>query len=309
MSTLADETGVDTKPQVATARKPVSRKVLIWRRLRRKPQFWVGMTIFGFMVLFALLGNTINIWTATEQDVQAVINPELQQPSSQHWFGTDSIGQDLYARIIEGLRKSLLIGLIAGPSATLIAALIGSFAGYMGGKVESVVNWFISLMLVLPTFYVLMIVSPMMQSLGWIVIVFFIAAFGWMIMAQIVKNQAKSLREREFVKAARFMGVGTFRTLTRHIIPNVASLLIIDACLGVNAAILSETALSFFGLGIQPPDSSLGTLLSDGQPAAVTRPWLFIFPSVFLITLLTSINLIGDALRDAIDPTSEVNRG
>lgn len=149
----------------------------------------------------------------------------------------------------------------------------------------------------------------MMQSLGWIVIVFFIAAFGWMIMAQIVKNQAKSLREREFVKAARFMGVGTFRTLTRHIIPNVASLLIIDACLGVNAAILSETALSFFGLGIQPPDSSLGTLLSDGQPAAVTRPWLFIFPSVFLITLLTSINLIGDALRDAIDPTSEVNRG
>lgn len=307
MSTTVDprdpviETTV-TRKKVA---KPVSRNALIWRRLKKKPQFWVGSSILGLIVLFALFGNVPNIYGPTDQDIYALSAP----PSAQHWFGTDSIGQDLYARLITGLRKSLLIGLIAGPSATLIAAFVGSLAGYMGGKVEGVINWIISLLLVLPSFYILMIVSPMMRKTGWIVIVVFIAAFGWMIMAQIVKNQTKSLREREFVKAAKFMGVGTGTILRRHIIPNVASLLIIDAALGVNSAILSETALSFFSLGVQPPDTSLGALLSDGQPAAVTRPWLFIFPAIFLVTLLTAINLIGDALRDAIDPTSEVNRG
>ena len=135
-----------------------------------------------------------------------------------------------------------------------------------------------------------------------------IGAFGWMVMAQIVKNQTKSLKDREHVKAARYMGVGTFTILRRHIVPNVASLLIIDAALGVSGAVLSETALSFFGLGIQPPDISLGVLIANGQNAVTTRPWLFIFPAAFLVALLTAVNLVGDALRDAIDPTSEVNR-
>ena len=129
-----------------------------------------------------------------------------------------------------------------------------------------------------------------------------------MIMAQIVKNQTKSLKEREYVKAARYMGVGTLTILRRHIIPNVASLLIIDATLGVASAILAETSLSYFGLGIQAPDVSLGTLLQDGTSAAVSRPWLFLIPAGFLVTLLTAVALIGDGLRDAIDPTSEVNR-
>ncbi len=110
------------------------------------------------------------------------------------------------------------------------------------------------------------------------------------------------------MKAARYMGVGTFTILRRHIVPNVASLLIIDAALGVSGAVLSETALSFFGLGIQPPDISLGVLIANGQNAVTTRPWLFIFPAAFLVALLTAVNLVGDALRDAIDPTSEVNR-
>lgn len=297
-------TAVDVQAVKPKARKPVSRNALVLRRLKRRPQFWVGLVVVVLLMAWALFGNLFNVYGPTDQDIMALSSP----PSAQHWFGTDAIGQDLYARMIEGLRKSLLIGLVAGPAATLIAALIGSAAGYLGGKFESVVNWIISLFLVLPSFYVLMVVSPLLSALGWVVIVFFIAAFGWMIMAQIVKNQTKSLREREFVKAARYMGVGTFTTLTRHIIPNVASLLIIDAALGVSYAILAETSLSFFGLGIQPPDTSLGTLLSDGQPAAVTRPWLFVFPAAVLVILLTAINLIGDALRDAIDPTSEVNR-
>lgn len=229
-------------------------------------------------------------------------------PSGQHWFGTDSIGVDLYASMVEALRKSLLIGLLAAPAATLIAAFVGSLAGYIGGKLETVVNWIINLLLVLPVFYVLMIISPLLSNVSWIVIVVAIAGFGWMVMAQIVKNQTKSLKDREYVKAARYMGVGTTTILARHIIPNVASLLIIDAALGVSGAILSETSLSFFGLGIQPPDVSLGTLIANGQNAVLTRWWLFVIPAAFLVALLTSVNLLGDALRDAIDPTSEVNR-
>jgi peptide/nickel transport system permease protein len=136
----------------------------------------------------------------------------------------------------------------------------------------------------------------------------FLAVTGWMIMAQVIRNQTRSLREREFVKGARYMGFGTWSVVRRHIIPNVASLLIIDATLGIAAMILAETSLSFFGFGVQPPDVSLGTLLADGQSAATTRPWLFLFPAGTLIFLLLAISLVGDALRDAIDPTSGVNR-
>lgn len=289
----------------ATPRRPVSRSALVWRRLRRKPNFWVGATIVLLIVLFALVGNIPNLYGFGEQDPYGF----NAKPGAQHWFGADAIGVDLYASMVYALRKSLLIGFIAAPLATILAALIGSLAGYLGGVVETATNWVINLLLVLPVFYVLMILSPALSSKSWIVLVVAIGAFSWMIMAQIVKNQTKSLKEREHVKAARFMGVGTFTILIRHIIPNVASLLIIDCALGVSGAILAETALSYFGLGIQPPDASLGTLLQDGTSAAVSRPWLFVIPAAFLIALLTGVALIGDALRDAIDPTSEVNRG
>lgn len=295
---------VPVPEESVTVRKPVSRALLVWRRLRTKPNFIVGGTIVVLIVLFAVFGNIPNLYTAGEQDPYAF----SQGPSAQHWFGTDAIGMDLYASMVEALRKSLLIGFIAAPVATIIAALVGSLAGYLGGIVETITNWVINLLLVLPVFYVLMIISPLLSSLSWMVLVVAIAGFGWMIMAQVVKNQTKSLKEREYIKAARYMGVGTFTIMTRHIIPNVASLLIIDAALGVCGAILAETSLSFFGLGIQPPQVSLGTLLQDGQPAALTRPWLFLFPAGFLVVLLTAVALVGDALRDAIDPTSEVNR-
>ena len=256
------------------------------------------------IALFAAFGGMINVYELNEQDIYNFNSP----PSSQHWFGTDSIGVDLYVSLVHALRKSLLIGFLAAPLATLIAAFFGSLAGYLGGWVEMLMNWLVNLLLVLPVFYVLMIVSPMLASQSWLILVVAIGAFGWMIMAQIVKNQTKSLKDREYVKAARYMGVGTFTILHRHIIPNVASLLIVDAAIGVSGAVLSETALSFFGLGIQPPDISLGVLIAQGQNAAITRPWLFLFPAAFLVALLTAVNLVGDALRDAIDPTSEVNR-
>lgn len=298
------DTGLHDAAVKGPRKKPISRNALVWRRLKRKPNFWIGASVTLVIVLFALLGNIPNIYEVGQQDPYGFNAP----PGAQHWFGADAIGVDLYASITAALRKSLMIGFIAAPIATIIAALVGALAGYLGGPVELFHGWLVNLLLTLPIFYVLMIISPLMASMSWMILVLFIGLFGWMIMSQIVKNQTKSLREREFVLAARFSGVGTFKILTRHIVPNVSSLLIVDATLGVCYAILAETSLSYFGLGIQAPDVSLGTLLQDGTSAAVSRPWLFIFPAAFLVTLLTAVSLVGDALRDALDPTSGTDR-
>jgi peptide/nickel transport system permease protein len=281
-----------------------SRLVQIWRRLRSTPRFWVGSIALLVIVLWALFGLAIYPWSATDQDGLAF----SQGPSGSHWFGTNGIGQDVYAQTIIGLQKSLLVGLIVGPAAALIAGFVGAISGYVGGVWDRVIVWFIDLLLVLPSFYILVLLSPTFKNASIVALILFLALFGWMVLARVVRGQTMSLREREYVKAARYMGVGGLTIVRRHIIPNVASLLIIDATLGVGAAILSETALSFFGFGIQPPDVSLGTLLAAGSSAAVTRPWLFVFPSAVLILTVLATSLIGDALRDAVDPTSGATR-
>lgn len=284
--------------------KPASRGRMIARSLKRTPRFWVGAVTLALLILWAAIGPFFSPYTIIDQDVYNMNYP----PTSLHWFGTDLLGHDLFTQVMEGLRKSLIIGFVAGPMATLIAALIGATAGYLGGWGDKVLAWFIDLMLVLPAFFILVLLYPFTKG-NWFVMTLFLGVTGWMIMAQVIRSQTRSLREREFVKAARYMGFGTGTVVRKHIIPNVASLLIVDATLGIGAMILAETTLSFFGFGVQTPDVSLGTLIADGQAAAITRPWLFLFPSGVLIILLLAISLVGDALRDAIDPTSEVNRG
>ena len=299
--------GVDVPedPRPAGKRKKsISRSGLIWQRLKATPRFWLGASILAVLLLFATVGPLLSPYKITDQDVFAF----NAGPSAAHWFGADELGHDILVQTMVGLQKSLVIGFVAGPLATALAAIIGSFAGYVGGATDKVISWFIDLMLVLPTFFILILLYPFFKG-NWVVMMFFLAFTGWMIMAQVVRSQTRSLRERDFVKAARYMGFNAWSVVTRHVIPNVASLLIIDATLGVGAMILSETALSFFGFGVQPPDVSLGTLLENGQSAATTRSWLFLSPAGILVVLLLAINYVGDALRDAVDPTSGVNRG
>jgi len=291
-------------PDVIRSAKPLSRGRLIWRRLTQTSRFWAGAIAIAVILLWAILGPLLYPYDATGRDP---LNMGLG-PTQLHWFGTNNIGQDLYAQTLVGLQKSIVIGLIAGPLGTLIAAVVGSVAGYLGGVVDRVLVWCINLLLVLPSFILLVILSPLFKGLSWVFLTIFIAGFSWMIMAQVVRSQTRSLRDRDFVKAARYMGVPMPTILGRHIIPNIASLLIIDATLGVVASILAETGLSYFGFGIRAPDVSLGTLLAEGTSAAVTRPWLFVFPAGVLILTLFAVSLIGDALRDAVDPTSGVNR-
>jgi peptide/nickel transport system permease protein len=284
-------------------RKGLSRRGLIWRRLRSKPRFWVGGIAIALLVIWVIVGPLTTPWTIAYEDVNYFNYP----PTSLHWFGTDILGHDVYIETITGLQKSLIIGFVAGPLSTILAAVIGSIAGYVGGKTDSVISWFINLMLVLPSFFILVLLFPFTHG-SWVIMMFFLAITDWMIMAQVVRSQTRSLKEREFVKAARYMGFNAWTVVTRHILPNVASLLIIDAALGVGGMILAETTLSFLGFGVQAPDVSIGTLLSNAEAAAATRTWLFAYPAGVLVILLFAINLVGDALRDAVDPTSGTNR-
>ncbi|KQQ53256.1 ABC transporter permease [Plantibacter sp. LMC-P-059a] len=288
--------GAPKRPQ--SRGRTILRKVLATKRAR------IGGGVLLFIILWAFIGPLLSPWSFTDQDGLAFSQP----PSLDHWFGTNNIGQDVYAQTLVGLQKSIVIGLIVGPGAAIIAGLVGAIAGYVGGVWDKAIVWFIDLLLVIPGFFLLVLLSPAFKSLSWLALVVFLVLFGWMVLARVIRGQTMSLREREYVKAARFMGVPGFTIIRRHIIPNVASLLIIDATLGIGAAILSETTLSFFGFGVQAPDVSLGTLLAAGASAAVTRPWLFVFPAAILVITVLASSLLGDALRDAIDPTSGANR-
>ena len=204
----------------------------------------------------------------------------MQPPNARHWLGTNALGQDLLAQILRGMQKSMLIGVCVAVISTGIAATVGSIAGYFGGWRDRALMWLVDLLLVVPSFILIAIVTPRTKSSANILmLVLLLAGFGWMISSRMVRGMTMSLREREFIRAARYMGVSSRRIILGHVVPNVASILIIDAALNVASAILAETGLSFLGFGIQPPDVSLGTLIADGTQSATTFPWVFLFPA------------------------------
>ncbi len=280
--------------------RAASRVGLIARRFAKRRLALFGLAVLVALFLLAFLGPYLVKWSYTDHDFEAF----LEGPSPTHPFGTTATGADVYALTLKGMQKSLIIGLLVALLSTTMAAVVGAFAGYMGGWVDRVLMWFVDLLLVIPGFLILAIVSPAFRGKTWLLFVFLLAAFIWMITARIVRGMTITLRDREYVQAARFMGVSTPRIIFRHILPNISSLLIIDATINVSVAIIGETSLSYFGFGVQPPDVSLGTLIADGTNSAVTYPWLFAFAAGLLVLIVLAVNLIGDGLRDAIDPTS-----
>ncbi|MGH3882933.1 MAG: ABC transporter permease [Pseudonocardiaceae bacterium] len=274
---------------------------LVARRFLRHRLAVFGLACVLLLYALAFLGPLLTPWSYAEQDPNAYLQP----PSAQHWFGTTQIGEDVFAQTLRGLQKSLTIGLLVGLISTALAAVVGATAGYFGGWVDRALMWVVDLLLVLPSFLIIAILSPSFRGETWLIFVVLLAAFAWMISARIVRGMTLSLREREFVLAARFMGVPPWRIIARHIVPNMASLLIIDATITVGAAILLETGLSYFGFGVQPPDVSLGTLIASGTNSALTFPWLFLFSGGLLALTVLSVNFVGDGLRDALDPNSQ----
>jgi peptide/nickel transport system permease protein len=295
-----DDEGSAFGPPVETEPpdQQVSRGRLVLRRFLRNRLAVGGLLTILLLYALAFLSPLFAPWDYVELDYTAFLEP----PSASHWFGTNQIGGDVFAQTMRGLQKSLTIGLLVGLIATVLAATVGATAGYFGGWVDRSLLWVVDLLLVIPSFLIIAILSPTFRGSSWLLLVVFLAIFNWMITARIVRGMTLSLREREFVKAARFMGVPTWKIILRHILPNMASILIIDATIAVGLAILAETGLSFFGFGVQPPDVSLGTLIADGTRSALTFPWLFVFAGGLLILAVLAINFVGDGLRDALDP-------
>mgnify|MGYP001117281559 FL=1 len=284
----------------ATSVERISRGQLIRRRFFRNKSAVFGIYVIAFMFLFAFGGPFIAQWSYSENDFSSL----LQGPSLSHWFGTTQVGVDVFAQTTRGLQKSLIIGLLVAVFSTGLSAIVGAVAGYLGGRTDKVSMWFVDLMLVLPSFLVLVILSRFYQGKSWLLLVIGLTIFDWMITARVVRGLAMSLRERDFVRAAKYMGVPTRKIIVRHLLPNMASVLIIAATLNVGGAILAETGLSYLGFGVSAPDVSLGTLIAEGTSAALTYPWLFLFAGSILIFTVLAVSFIGDGLRDAFDPGS-----
>jgi peptide/nickel transport system permease protein len=248
------------------------------------------------LLVLAFAGPYLTRWNWTGVDLGAFRRP----PSAAHWLGTTQTGRDMYALTLRGIRESLLTGLVVAVSATGLAGVTGAVAGYFGGWADRGLMCVVDVLLVLPPLLAVATVSPALRDTNLPVLVPLLAAFMWMVTARVVRAMAASLREREYVLAARYLGVRPMPIIIRHIAPNLASFLVVDATLNVNTAIIGETSLSYLGLGVRPPDVSLGTLIADGAPSVTTFPWLFAPPVTALIVITLTVNLIGDALRDAL---------
>ena len=279
----------------------ISRRTLVARRFARNKLAVAALAVLVTLFIGCYALPPLLPYSYSELDFYALQSP----PSTTHWFGTNALGQDVLAQVLRGMQKSMLIGVAVAVISTLIAATVGSIAGYFGGWRDRTLMWLVDLLLVVPSFILIAIITPRTKnSANVALLIALLAAFSWMISSRVVRGLTMSLREREYVQAARYMGVPNRQIIARHILPNVASILIIDTALSVGGAILAETGLSFLGFGVQPPDVSLGTLIAVGTKSATTFPWVFLFPAGVLVTILVCANLTGDGLRDAFDPGS-----
>ena len=281
--------------------KRTGKMTLYTRRFFRRPSAVVGLVMLVILIIIALFGSKISKWSYDEPDFSSLATP----PSAEHWLGTTPGGSDMYAMVVRGLGRSLSIGIVSSITITVIAALVGTAISYFEGWFEQVGMWLLDMLLIVPSFLLIaLIISASSGGSDWLWLAFGLTAFGWIGYARTLRTLTLSLREREYVRAAKFEGVSSFRIIVRHLVPNLGSVLIINTVLGVIGAINGETALSFLGLGIKAPDTSLGTLLNAGQSVVQTSPWVLLVPSAVLVLLTFSVQLIGDGLRDAIDPYS-----
>jgi oligopeptide transport system permease protein len=272
-----------------------------WRRLRRSRAAACAALLLGLVVLAALVGPTLSAYTVDQVDWSQAALATAPSLESGHWFGTDANGRDLFVRVWVGTRMSLLVAVLATIVSVAIGVAWGATAGYLGGRVDDGMMRFVDVLYALPyMFFVIILTVVFGRSL--VLIFLAIGAVGWLTMARIVRGQALALRQREFVEAAIALGLPTRTIIFRHIVPNVLGAVIVYATLTVPQVILFESFLSFLGLGVQEPLTSLGRLVAEGALEMETAPWLLLIPSAVLGAVLLCLNFLGDGLRDALDP-------
>lgn len=295
---LQNETVTTEQPK--RSRKRTSKWQLYSRRFMRNKPAVAGVYIFLALVLFAIVGPLIAPYSHEDLDFLAL----RDGPSAEHWFGTNASGNDNFAQVAVGLQRSLMIAALVSIGTTVLSAVIGATAAYFGGLYEKSMLTIIHFMMVIPNFLILAMISNDAGGNWLIISLVMIFIVGWFMPARIIWTLSLSLREREYVHAARYAGLSGTQVVFRHMLPNIGSLLVINFTLGLVTAVMTETGLSFLGFGVKLPDVSLGALIGYGANTITSTPWLFYFPAALLTLLTVSMSLIADGLRDALDPTS-----
>ncbi len=301
--TINNEPIVTDEPTIES-KAPESQGRIIFRRFLGNKMAVTSIILVVFIVLFSVsaigVGPIHGWWKYTYQE----LNPQVDQgaPSLDHPFGQDRIGKDYFALVMRGIQNSFIVMIVLGGIASVVGVVVGAVAGYYRGFVDALLMRITDVFIVIPALVIGSVVGHWAGGLGAPLLAIMLGFFSWMGIARLVRGEFLSLREREFVEAARVAGASDRRIIFKHILPNAAGVVIVSSTLIMASAILLETALSFLGYGIKAPDVSLGLLISQNESAFQTRPWLFWWPGFFIVTLALLVNFVGDGLRDAFDP-------
>jgi peptide/nickel transport system permease protein len=295
-------TAPDTSP---IAPGPSARFGIIVRRMIKRPLAAAGVSIIVIVVAAAILAPLIAPYSPSDQLFDGLtINGAPLPPSAQFLLGTDLLGRDLLSRLIYGARTSLIVGVVANGIAVGIGTLIGVTAGFLAGVIGSLLMRFTDLMTAFPALLLAIVLAALFHPSLWIVAMV-IAMVNWVQIARVVYTETRSLAEREFVVAERSIGAGRLRILFRHIMPHLLSTVLVYGTLGISTTVLLEATLSFLGIGVQPPTPSWGNIINENQTYFTTAPWLVFFPGAAIILLALGFNVVGDTLREILDPTQK----
>jgi peptide/nickel transport system permease protein len=268
-----------------------------WRALKRNRLALVGGAIVLCLVVLAVAAPVLAPWDPHRPDIRKI----LDSPSRSHWLGTDQLGRDVLSRMLYGARVSLAVGFVSVGIATALGIVLGATAGYNGGVIDGMVMRLVDLMLVFPRFFLLLAVLAFLKPSIWTIMAV-IGLTGWMGVARLVRAEFLALKEREFVVWSQSIGASAFRIIWRHILPNAMAPVLVAMTLGIPAAILTESGLSFLGLGVQPPYATWGNILNEGKDAIELAWWLSVYPGLAILVTVLSYNLLGEGIRDALDP-------
>jgi peptide/nickel transport system permease protein len=284
---------------------PAARFGMVAAQLVRRPLAVFGLSVIAIIVLAAIFAPLIASFSPDDQRFDGLtIEGAPLPPGGPFLLGTDLLGRDLFARLLYGARTSLIVGVLANGVAVALGALVGVTAGFFGGLIGSVLMRFTDLMQAFPALLLAIVLAALFHPSLWIVALV-IALVQWVQLARIVYTETRSLAEREFVEAERAIGAGRGRILFRHILPHLLSTILVYGTLGIATTVLLEATLSFLGIGVQPPTPSWGNIINENQTYFTTAPWLVFVPGAAIILLALAFNLVGDALRDILDPTQK----